>query len=121
MPGGKRGDMEADPRASGPATGGAGRTGQRHRLAWSAAEQLQRVYGRRAVMARYHVQAAYGQRSGNLHSVSARRVTCLHGDNVSRGEHAMGQPTPSTPPDKAAKLSPRDPCGRKLRRGHHTG
>ncbi len=77
------------------------------------------MYGRRAVMARYRVQGAYGQRSGNPHSVFVRRVTCLRGDSFSRGEHAVGQPTPSTPPDKAAKLSPRHSRGRKLRRGHH--
>ena len=79
------------------------------------------MYGRRAVMARYRTRAAYGQRSGNLHSLFARRVTCLRGNNFSRGEHAMGQPTPNTPTDKAAKLSPRHPRGRKLRRGHHSG
>ena len=79
------------------------------------------MYGRRAVMARYRVRAAYGQRGGHLHSVFARRVTVLRGDNFGWGEHAMGQPAPSTPTDKAAKLSPRHPRGRKLRRGHHSG
>jgi hypothetical protein len=111
--------MEADPRASGPAAGGAGRTGQRHRLARFTSEQFQRMHGRRAVMARYRVRTAYGQRSGNLHGVFARRVTCLLGDNLSRGEHAVGQPTPSSPPNQAAKLPPRYPRGRKLGRGHH--
>ena len=73
MPGGERGDVQADPLSSGPGAGAARRTGQRHRLACFAAEQVQRMYGRRAVMARYRTRAAYGQRSGNLHSLFARQ------------------------------------------------
>jgi hypothetical protein len=61
---------------------------------------------RRAVVARYCTRAAHGQRSGNSHDVLACRVTCLPGDKFGRDEYAAGQPKPSSPSDKAAKLSP---------------
>ena len=95
------------------------RTGQRHHLARLAAEQFQRVYECRAVMAHHRARATHGQRSGNPHSMLPRRVTCLRGDMFGRGEHAMRQPKPSTPPDKAVKLPRRHPRSRKFRRSHH--
>src|SRR5262249_16156172 len=76
----KRGDMDADSGAAGPATGSTGRTGQCHRLAQLAAEEIQRMNERGAVMARCRARVTYGQRSGNPHSVLARPVICLLGD-----------------------------------------
>jgi hypothetical protein len=62
-----------------------------------------------------------GQGGGGPHGVLPRPVTCLRRDELSRGEYAVGQPTPGAPSDQAAKLSPRHSRCRKLRRRHHPG
>jgi hypothetical protein len=72
-------------------------------------------------MAGHRARATHDQRSGDPYSVFAGRVTCLRGDKFGRGEHAMRQPKPSTPPNKAVELPGRHPRSRKFRRGHHPG